>query len=50
VGFFYLMAAMAMTVFAYFSNVGCDPLLNGDVSNPNQVLLFRYQPDDLHID
>ena len=27
-----------LVVFAYYASIGCDPLANGDLSNPNQVL------------
>jgi hypothetical protein len=32
-----LTSAVAVVVFAFYSNIHCDPVENKDVSNPNQV-------------
>ena len=28
-----------LVVFAYYASIGCDPLANGTLSNPNQVII-----------
>ena len=34
-----LSALVGLAMFAYFTDVGCDPLKGGYISNPNQVKL-----------
>lgn len=37
IGLFTVCSLTGMVVFAYFTKLGCDPLANKDVANPNQV-------------
>ena len=37
---FFIVCSVGLVVFAYYAKLGCDPLENKDVSNPNQVKLL----------
>ena len=35
-----LASLAGLCIFAHFTNIGCDPLADGKISNPNQVNTF----------
>ena len=38
----FIVCFTGLTVYAYYSKLGCDPVLNGDVAGHNQVFMLRF--------
>ena len=36
-----LLCTAGVVAFAYFTKIGCDPLVNGDITNKNQVQTYE---------